>query len=208
MVWLTKTHPLNIFVIFLQGLQGILLLGILTGCGSMNNLPPPVRLTAVQQILMTQAVERSLNGEDPMTVPLSYGDTVSLEISGLAVEQQFFKGAMGSWLGERGLKIVSEVHDAKYRIQILVQVLGTEQRVSLFGMPEIQGGLLPFGLPELALYKKQSQSGFTRFRLDIFETATGKFVRSTPWLQGSTYFNQYTLLFFFDFQSTDLIGPF
>jgi len=205
MVWITGTYQLNIFVILLQG---ILLLGIMTGCGSMNNLPAPVRLTAVQQILMTQAVERSLSGENTMTVPLAYGDTVSLEISGLSVEQQFFRGTMGSWLGERGLKIVSEAHDAKYRIHILVQVLGTEQRVSLFGMPEVQGGLLPFALPELALYKKQSQSGYTRFRLDIFETATGKFIRSTPWLQGSTYFNQYTFLFFFDWHTTDLIAPF
>jgi hypothetical protein len=75
-------------------------------------------------------------------------------------------------------------------------------------MPEVQGGLLPFALPEIAVFKKQSLSGYTRFRLDIYETATGQFVRSTPWFQGATYFNEYTVLFFFDFEFTNLIAPF
>ncbi|MDH5297192.1 MAG: hypothetical protein OEW26_08695, partial [Nitrospirota bacterium] len=123
-------------------------------------------------------------------------------------EHRFLKSAIGGWLGERGLKIVSESQNAKYRVLILVQALGIEQTESLFGMPEISGGLLPFALPELAVFKKQNLSGYTRFRLDIFETATGKFVRSTPWFQGSTYFNEYTVLFFFDFEFTNLIAPF
>jgi hypothetical protein len=106
------------------------------------------------------------------------------------------------------LKIVSEFQNARYRVLILVQALGIEQRVSLFGMPEVQGGLLPFALPEIAVFKKQSLSGYTRFRLDIYETATGQFVRSTPWFQGATYFNEYTVLFFFDFEFTNLIAPF
>lgn len=200
----TATPQLNISIILRQG---ILAFALLTGCGSMNNIPAPTSPTAVQQFLMTQAVERSLYGENTMLIPLAYGDTVSLDTIGVTTEKRFLKSAIGGWLGERGLKIVSESQNARYRILILVQALGTEQRDSLFGMPEIQGGLLPFALPELALFKKQSQSGYTRFRLDIYETATGKFIRSTPWFQGSTYFNEYTILFFFDFEFTDLIAP-
>jgi hypothetical protein len=203
--WLIRTSQLNKAVILLHGL---LLLGILTGCGATYNMPLPVRPTAVEQFLMTQAVERSLDGRNAMPIPLTYGDTVSLDISGLTPEQQFFKGAIGGWLGERGLKIATESHDARYRIHVLVQALGTEQSLSLFGLPQTQFVLLPFGLPEIALYKAQKRSGHTRFRLDIYETATGKFFHSTSWFQGSTHFNEYTALFFFDWQSTDLIAPF
>lgn len=205
MIGATGTRPLNYCVILLQG---ILIMGILTGCGAVHNIPEPVRPTAVEQFLMAQAVERSLNGENTMPIPLAPGDTVSLDTSGLTVEQRFFKGAIGSWLGERGLKIIPDSDDAKYRIHILVQALGTEQSVSFFGLPPIESVLLPFALPEIAVFKGQYQSGYTRFRLDIYETATGKFIRSTPWLQGSTYFNEYTLFFFFDFHRTDLIAPF
>lgn len=183
-------------------------MGILTSCGSVHNLSTPVRPTAVEQFLMTQAVDRSLHGENTMPIPLGYGDTVRLDTSGLTVEQRFFTGAIAGWLGERGLKVIPDSDDAKYRIHVLVQALGTEQSVSLFGLPPIESVLLPFALPEIAVFKGQYQSGYTRFRLDIFETATGKFIRSTPWFQGSTYFNEYTLLFFFDFHSTDLIAPF
>jgi hypothetical protein len=189
-------------------LQHILILGVLTGCGAVHNIPEPVRPTAVEQFLMAQAVERSLNGETIMPIPLAPGDTVSLDTSGLTVEQRFFKGAIGGWLGERGLKIIPDSDDAKYRIHILVQALGTEQSVSFFGLPPIESVLLPFALPEIAVFKGQYQSGYTRFRLDIYEHATGKFIRSTPWFQGSTYFDEYTVLFFIDFYRTDLIAPF
>lgn len=189
-------------------LQVLLTLGILTGCGGMNKVPAPVRPTAVEQFLMTQAVERSLRGENTMPIPLAHGDTVSLDTSTLTAEHRFLKSAIGGWLGEKGLRTVSDSQNAKYRILILVQALGLEQRETFFGMPEVQGGLLPFAIPELAVYKNQSLSGYTRFRLDIYETATGKFVRSTPWFQGSTYFNEYTVLFFFDFEFTNLIAPF
>ncbi|MEO8327963.1 MAG: hypothetical protein ABI618_19100 [Nitrospirota bacterium] len=211
MVWLTEARQLNRFIHLLQGL---LILGVLTGCGTMNTLPPPASPTAIQQFLMAQAVERSLPEEKTIPLSLTPGDTVILDITelsgetGLTLPQQFLKGAIGGWLGERGLKIVSEAKNAKYRVSILVQGLGVEQENSLFGIPPIQSTLLPIALPQLSVYAKQNLSGYTRFRLDAYETATGQFVRSTPWFQGSTYFNEYTILFFIDFQRTDLIGPF
>ncbi|GJL67595.1 MAG: hypothetical protein NPIRA06_02300 [Nitrospirales bacterium] len=212
MIWLTGARQLNRSMLWI--LQVLLLVGILTGCGAMNAIPLPEPPTAVQQLLMAQAVERSLHGENTMPIPLTNGDTVSLDMAGLSVDQglafaqKFFKGAVGGWLGGSGLKIVMDPAQAKYRIHILVQGLGVEQRSSLFGLPPIQSALLPIALPEIAIYASQKLSGYTRFRLDIYETATGQFVRSTPWFQGSTYFNEYTILFFFDFEFTDLIAPF
>lgn len=211
MAWKTVICLLNRFIILLQG---FLILGMLPGCGTMNTLPAPASPTAIQQFLMAQAVGRSLPKEKIIPLPLTYGDTVSLNVTGLSVEtgltvsQQFLKGAIGDWLGERGLKIDLDSTKAKYRIQILVEALGVEQENSLFGIPPIQSTLLPIALPQMALYAKQNLSGYTRFRLRIYEAATGQFVGSTPWFQASTYFNEYTVLFFFDFQRTDLIGPF
>ncbi len=72
---------------------------MLTGCGAMYQMSQPERPTAVEQFLMTQAVEYSLKGEHIMPIPLAYGDTVKLDPSGLRVEQRFFKGALASWLG-------------------------------------------------------------------------------------------------------------
>lgn len=190
------------------GLIAILGLTILPGCATTNTIPAPVHLTAIEQFLLTQAIELSLTAKDVQTIPLPEGETVTLETTGLTVEQRFLLGAVGRWLGEQGLHIQPKDKDATYRAQILIQALGTEQSQSFFGMPEVQGGLLPFAIPELPLYKVQYQTGYSRFRLDFFETTTGKFVRSTPWFQASTFFNEYTVLFFIGFHTTNLIGPF
>ena len=190
------------------GYWGFLLLMVISGCATTTSLPPPAHFTAIEQFLLTQAIELSLNAKDVPPLPLPQGETVTLETTGLTVEQRFLLGAVGRWLGEQGLHIQPKDQNPTYRAQILIQALGTEQRISFFGMPEIQGGLLPFALPELAVYKAQYQTGYSRFRLDFFETTTGKFVRSTPWFQASTFFNEYTVLFFIGFHSTNLIGPF
>jgi len=187
---------------------GILMLLIVAGCATMKELPTPDQATAIEQLLISQAVEQSFSSQDAISLPLPEGSTVTLETVGLTVEQRFLIGAIGRWLGEQGLRLSPKDQEASYRIQILVQALGVEQSRSFLGMPAVQGGLLPFAIPEIPLYKAQYQSGFTRFRLDIFETTTGQFVRSTPWLQAMTYFNEYTVFFFIGFHSTNLVGPF
>jgi hypothetical protein len=189
------------------GLVGILLLYFMTSCAPIKELPNPDQATAIEQFLITQAVEFSLNNEDATPIPLPPGETVTLDTTGLMLEQRFLIGAVGPWLGTQGLLLKPEVKQANYRIQILVQALGTEQSQSFFGIPAIQSVVIPFALPEIALYKAQYQSGFTRFRLDIFETTTGKFIRSTPWLEATTYYNEYTIFMFFSFHTTDLLGP-
>jgi len=131
-----------------------------------------------------------------------------LATTGLTHERRYLIGAVGRWLGEKGLRLKTDAKDATYQIQIMVEALGTEQSQSLFGLPEVQSTFFPFGLPEIALYKVQHQTGYARFRLDIYETATGAFIRSTPWFQASTYYNEYNLLFFIEFHTTNLIGPF
>ncbi len=193
-------------------MKSIFVIGILfialTGCATMKELPTPDQATAIEQLLITQAVEQSLNGKDAIALPLPEHATVHLETAGLTIDQRFLIGAVSRWLGEQGLRLPPDSKEATYRIQILVQSLGTEQSRSFFGMPPVQSVLIPFSLPAITIYGAQYQSGFTRFRLDIYERATGQFIRSTPWMQSLTFYNEYSLLFFIDFHRTNLVGPF
>lgn len=203
----TSPNPMNSKTIQ-RGVELGILLIMFSGCAAMKELPTPDQATAIEQLLITQAVEQSLYSKDATSLPLPKNSTVKLETTGLTVDQRFLIGAVGKWLGEQGLLIKLDAQEPTYRIQILVQSLGTEQSQSFFGMPPVQSVLIPFALPEISLYKAHYQTGYTRFRLDIFETTTGQFIRSTPWLQASTFYNEYTLLFFIDFYRTDLVGPF
>lgn len=144
-------------------LLALLTLTILSGCAPVKELPNPDQATAIEQFLITQAVDRSLNNENPTPLPLQPGETVTLDTTDLTVEKRFFIGALGQWVGEQGLLLTPEGKHANYRIQVLIQALGTEQSQSFFGMPPVQSVLIPFALPEITLYKAQYQTGYTRF---------------------------------------------
>jgi hypothetical protein len=109
-------------------------------------------------------------------------------------------------LGELGVLLPPTPVDANYSVRIIVDALGTEQGESFVGMPPVQSVLLPFSLPQLTLFRAQLQRSYARFTLNIYNAKTGELVRSTAWYEGSAYYNQYTVLFFFMFEGTDLIG--
>ena len=67
--------------------------------------------------------------------------------------------------------------------------------------------VIRFSLPELALYKFQKQSGYARLHVDIFDNRTGEFVGSSATIIGRTYYDQYTVLFYFTWAATDLLAP-
>ena len=67
--------------------------------------------------------------------------------------------------------------------------------------------LIPFSLPALTLYSAEGQKGYAMLHVDSFEYRSGKLVGSSPTIIGRTYYNQYTLLFFFTWQTTDLSAP-
>jgi hypothetical protein len=106
-------------------------------------------------------------------------------------------------LGVLGFPLQQSRHQARYFLRLLVLALGTDQ-AQRFRNTGDQGSLLPIALPELALYKAQRQKAHMRYRIDMYESATGRFIRSTPWYEGSAYFNQYIVLFFISFRETDL----
>ena len=95
------------------------------------------------------------------------------------------RGFVEGRLGELGYQLQGRQQEARYRVRVMVQALGTEQGVTFFGMPPVQSVIIPFALPELTLFKLQNQRAYTRLSLDIFQTATGRLVRSTPWYVGS-----------------------
>ena len=185
----------------------LLACSLLSGCAVANILPAPSSPTMIEQLLMAQAVEFSLEPDNPpITVPLPPGESISLATTGLTSNQQFMVGVISGWLGKQGFVIRQESEPATYRARIILQTLGTEQAQSFFGMPAVQVALLPFALPELPVFKVNYQTGYARFSLEFYEKETGRFVRSTPWYDGTTYYNHYTLLFFIDFHRTNLIG--
>ncbi|WP_447976866.1 hypothetical protein [Candidatus Nitrospira bockiana] len=189
----------------------LVLMLLVSGCAFTQTPTQTVR-SATEQLLLSSAVERSLTD---LTLPLPEDSSVALEVAGFAVppvtvasaDLTFVREAVAGRLGELGFRVRSRPDEATYLGRIMIQALGTVQGETFFGMPAVQSVLIPFALPELTLYKRQIQHSHMRFWIDLYEQATGRFVRSTPWHIGSAYYNQYTILFLITFYTTDLIEP-
>jgi hypothetical protein len=178
--------------------------------------------TAVEQLLLTQAIERSFHN---LRLELPPGATLELQATSLdsdrtlvringpelasakhpALETTYIRDAMAAVLGRHGYRIPSQ--DTNYLVRVMVESLGTMQGLTLIGLPPIQSTVIPFSLPELALYKFQKQSGYARLHVDMFDNRTGEFVGSSATIIGRTYYDQYTVLFYFTWAATDLLAP-
>ncbi len=184
----------------------VLMLLLVTGC-AFSRTPSQTVRTATEQLLLSQAIERSLHD---LSLPLPDGSTVMIETVGFAVPPTAFmpsdlnyaRDTVAGRLGRLGYRIHPKDEEPTYLVRVLVQSLGTIQGETFWGMPSV--AVLTVALPELTLYKEQRQSGYVRYSIDIYEVATGRFIRSTPWYTGTSYYNQYTVLFVFRHNTTDL----
>lgn len=183
-----------------------------SGC-ALTRTPTQTARSAIEQLLLSQAIERSLYD---VHIPLEPGSSFTLETVGFAVppisvntaaEVGYAQEIVAQRLGQLGFRIKPKSEEATYLARVLVQSFGTVQGETFFGMPPVQSVLIPFALPEITLFKRQLQTGYVRFSIDVYEVSSGRFLFSTPWYAGSAFYNQYTFLFMFNYNSTDLLSP-
>jgi hypothetical protein len=159
--------------------------------------------TPIEQLLLSQSLERSLTDAIPPVLP---GQAVVVEVGSLSADQAFAGSLIERWLVREGLWLPKDGKEALL-VRVTLHAFGTDQAETFFGIPAIQSSLIPMSLPELAFYKAIRQRGYARLSMDILDKKTGQFLRSTPLYEGDTYFNQYTVLLLLGFRSTDLLPP-
>lgn len=202
---------------------------MITGCSIEQELSRTPR-TAVEQVLLTQAIERALVN---MTIQLPDGVNVEVDATGLESDRSrlrmtgsdlgmtnnlgtmntpsreilYIRDTVAAELGRRGYRVRDRGKESPYLIRAMAESFGTMQGVSFFGMPAVQSVLIPFALPELILYRHVKQSAYARLHLDVYDYRTGEFLGSTAKLVGRSYYDQYTVLFFITWKLTDITAP-
>ena len=187
-------------------MAGFPVLMLLASCSTMHSATQSQK-AAVEQLLISEAVLRSLPQDANDIIAIPQGARVAIDTSGVSADQIFLQKTLAGWLGQQGYAIQKNEDKADYRISVIVRSLGTELGNSFFGMPPVTSQLIPFSLPELALYKAQYQTGYAKFHMDIFELPAGTLLQSTPPFLAQTHFNNHTILLFFTINSTDLESP-
>lgn len=199
------------------------LMAVLAGCSLEQELSRTPR-TAVEQVLLTQAVNQALTN---LTVQLPAGVNIELDAIGLESDRSrlrmtnsdlgslnspnrdilYIRDTVAAELGRRRYLVRARDMESPYLVRVMAESFGTMQGITFFGMPPVQSLLIPFALPELTLYKQQHQSGYARLHLDIYDSRTGEFLGSSATLVGRTFYNQYTMLFFLTWNRTDIDAP-
>jgi len=199
------------------------LMAVLAGCSLEQELSRTPR-TAVEQVLLTQAVNQALTN---LTVQLPAGVNIELDAIGLESDRSrlrmtnsdlgslnspnrdilYIRDTVAAELGRRGYLVRARDMESPYLVRVMAESFGTMQGITFFGIPPVQSLLIPFALPELTLYKQQNQSGYARLHLDIYDSRTGEFLGSSATLVGRTFYNQYTMLFFLTWNRTDIDAP-
>ncbi|MCU0736393.1 MAG: hypothetical protein MUF20_12905 [Methylotetracoccus sp.] len=190
-------------------LRSIAVIGIglgimsLTGCTTSGRLTDTPR-TVNEQLILDQSLAQTL-AHARINIPA--GRTVAIETAGLSPDtlpdKAFVQAGITRWLGRQGLRIPGDKQE-QYLLRVMIHAFGTNSSDFFFGIPPIQAGLFPLALPELAFFKQSSQNGFTRFTIDIYERASGRFLGSTPTYEGHTFVKGSTALFFITFGSSNL----
>ncbi len=206
-----------------RALCAVLFMMLVGGCSLEQELSRTPR-TAVEQVLLTQAVTHALTN---LTLRLPAGVNIELDATGLESDRSrlrmtnsdlgtlnspnrdilYIRDTVAAELGRRGYLVRARDMETPYLVRVMAESFGTMQGVTFFGMPPVQSVLIPFALPELTLYKQQNQSGYARLHLDIYDNRTGEFLGSSATLVGRTFYNQYTLLFFLTWNRTDIDAP-
>ena len=174
---------------------------VVTACSmpARRRSEPP---TAIEQLLTSQAIQQ---GMENMSLEIQSPDKeIYLDTTGLTGDQAFMGDVMRGWLGKLGFEIERDIEDADYQVNLVIESLGTQQKIKFFGMPASRSVWLPISVPELALYKRNKEEGYVRFYFDVFDAKTYEYVSTTKTFEGSVYLTKYTVFFVFDWQTTDM----
>ncbi|MGY6217523.1 hypothetical protein ACW73L_20395 [Methylolobus aquaticus] len=175
----------------------------LSGCTTSGRMTDTPR-TATEQLILDQSLAQTV-AHARINIPA--GRSVAIETYGLSPDtvpdKAFVQAGITRWLGKQGLRIPGDKNE-QYLLRVMIHAFGTNSNEFFFGIPPVTGSLFPISLPEMAFYKSSTQSAFTRFTIDIYERASGKYLASTPTYEGHTYVRGATAFFFITFGSSNL----
>lgn len=187
-------------------LLSLIILIVMSACSTTHKNTQSLR-TAVEQLLISEALMTSLPQKAEAPLPIPQGSKVHINTAGISLDQHIVRQAVSGWLGQHGYFVQDDKDAATHEVNVMVESLGTEYADTFVGIPPIQGSLLPISTPELAFYKAQYQTGYVKFHFDLFELPSGRFVETTSPFLAEKYYNDYTVLFLFTFKKTDLVAP-
>lgn len=186
-----------------SGVMLILGMGLFTGCHT-SKLTEPSR-TASELLMLSHSADHAIGEMDLSELK---GKKVFMDVKYFeSVDKTYVLGALREKLGKDGAILLASEDEAEYIVEPRNRGLGLDTRSSLFGLPAMD---IPVPLagrissPELALYKAQKADGIASFVLAAYRKSDGLDLELTSEGAAESKFNQYHILGFIKWRSTDI----
>ncbi len=180
---------------------------IATGCASTR--VTTTERTAIEQALLTETAREAVEG---LRVPVIDSQSFAMQTEGFeTVENHFVVSAMKEKVLEAGGRLAQGENTPDLEVEPRVNYAQIDDGMFLIGLPAIPIPVPNAGTiqtPELALWKKETQKGRTKFSAWAVNKDDGAlaFAAETP--ASVRYYSRWTILFILKFKTTDLGEPF
>jgi hypothetical protein len=184
----------------------ILIIAVLAlGACSTEKQSSPAR-TATEQLLISTAADRAMDGLD-LSIPAGTKVFVNAE-NFEGTDSKYAIGAIRDRLLRNGVALVAERGQAEAVVEIRAGALSIDETETLIGIRSFDVPVplasAPLKLPEVALYKKSERKGVVKIAATSYGAADGRLIDSTEPQLGYAHKEEYRLLLFFSWRSSDL----
>jgi len=181
----------------------LICLSLLSAC-SATRITEPSR-TAVEQLLLSTAIDRSLNDAD---FSIFEEQTVFMNLELFeGYDAKYAIGAIRDKMSQSGALFVETQEKARFIIEPRSGAIGIDSHSEMVGMPSIT---LPIPLagpvqtPEAPLWKVDKADSTVKVAVLAFDKETGKHFYSSGSLVGKSFNHQYKVLGIFNWRNTDI----
>ena len=125
-------------------------------------------------------------------------------------DSKYAIGAIRDHLLQQNIALSNDKGNADTIVEIRSGALSVDDRSTLIGIPQLN---LPIPLagqasiPEIALYKRETQQGIAKFAATSYDAKKGTFVSSSQPLPTASQQKKTTVLFFISWSNDDLKRP-
>lgn len=182
----------------------ILAIGLMsTGCHTSKLTEPP--RTVAEMVMLSHAADQAIAQLDLDPVQ---GKKVFLDASYFeSVDGKYVIGALREAIAIHGGILVDQLDASQWVMELRNRGLGMDTRSALFGLPAMEIPV-PFAgrvaSPELALYKANLADSIASFAVVVYDRQEGLMLATATEGEGLSKFNQYQLLGFIKWRSTDV----
>jgi len=187
----------------IRSLTPLLALLCAFGCTTVRTTEPP--RSATEQLLISAAADQVVTNFD--LAPLA-GKRVFLDATNFdGLDKAYAIGAVADRLSTQGALLVADRKNADVVAAIRSGALSIDRATFLIGIPRIPVPVPFIGIletPELALLKRDAQTGLAKVGLTACETPSGKHALSVGPVSSTSYYNTWTVLLIFSCRATNI----